>query len=83
MARLCRKRLALAPLLILALGVYAARAQTPAEIHACFHDAARLCGAKSGDAPGFFESVRIKGCMLLHVNEVSPKCRAVFRAHGL
>lgn len=74
---------AVAVLVIVLCALAIANAQTPAEVRACFHDAQRLCGAKAGATPGFFEATRIKLCMLVHVEEVSPRCRAVFRTHGM
>lgn len=60
-----------------------AAAATAQEIAACFPDAVKFCGAKRGEMPAFFAELRIRACMLVHVNDVSPRCLAVFRAHGL
>lgn len=69
--------------LIIVLCAYSiANAQNSYEVHACFADAVRLCGAKPGDDPGFVERMRIRLCMMVHRDEVSGKCRAVFRMHG-
>lgn len=56
--------------------------QTRAELRACFGDAVKLCAATSDD-PSFLERLRIRFCMIAHRDDVSPPCKAVFKAHGL
>ncbi len=61
----------------------AAHAATTAETAACYPDAVRLCGVTPADKDaGPFRRLIIGACMLAHRSQVSPRCEAVFRAHG-
>jgi len=73
-------RAVLAALMLCAIMVSPARAQTDAEVAACHGDAIRLCRSQLS---GWFVTARVLACMLGHRRELSPKCAAVFRAHGL
>ena len=68
---------------ITACGVVAALAVTREEVAACYPDAVRLCGvARNAPEPSAAEKLRVGACMLLHRDELSPRCRAVLKAHG-
>ncbi len=75
----------MAVLLLLTVGtVAAAEAQGTDVLDACRADAVRLCGADPGArAIGPAQRQRIAACMLGHVRQLSPPCRAVLRAWGL
>ena len=67
--------------LILAGGLATvALAQTDAEVAACRPDALRFCKAQT--EARFFAIARTFNCMLEHRTQLSPKCSAVFAAHG-
>lgn len=73
-------RAILAALIICALACSPVHAQTADEIAACKPDAIRLCKPQ---LEGWFVTVRVFKCMREHRLELSPRCDAVFRAHGL
>jgi hypothetical protein len=52
---------------------------TASELSACKADALRLCNPGIAD---LFNYDRVKACMVAHRTKLSPKCAAVFKAHG-
>lgn len=65
-------------------GIGTAGAQTAAEARACYADAVRLCGVRPGQgAASLGEMIMVGNCLLWKRAVLSPRCRAVFAAHGL
>jgi len=62
------------------LAALPARAQTQADVNACYGDAMRLCRAQT---QGAFAAPRTLHCMLDHRTQLSTRCGAVFAAHGM
>jgi hypothetical protein len=57
-----------------------AQAQTPAEREACHDDAIRLCRPQ---LDGMFVTLRVLACLVSRRDQLSPKCQAVLKAHGV
>lgn len=67
-------------LALLGIGVMRSHAQTQVEYDACRSDAMRLCKAET---QMFFATLNTLACMRAHRLQLSPKCSAVFAAHGM
>ncbi len=67
--------------LMLLFTLTASAEPTPGEVAACYGDAMRLC--KPETEATFARSLRVYFCMRSHRAELSPRCAAVFAAHGL
>lgn len=78
----------LARVLAIVLGITlcaitAAFAVTREEVAACYPDAVRLCGVpRNVTDAGAEEKLKVGLCMLFHLSDLSPRCRAVFSRHG-
>jgi hypothetical protein len=50
----------------------------------CYPDARKLCGTTNPvRSLTSVQKVLVGTCLFAHMTELSPKCRAVFQAHGL